>query len=1027
MNLKKQKICVLFYLMLFSFVPLINPAITTQAKLSDNSSINFQTVDNSNVFYIYEGMINDLTAYLKESNQTDRFQTMYSGGDNYYLRYNWKDNVGGATIYQIDYPDPPSTPVKVQWLYDHGITISVKILGGQYNPLEICYNSTYKYQIIQGGINNLASLSYINLVDQIEIGDEAPATLYNWQSLPGDFNNPIYSVYNSSMHDETGLWMRTSYDTNMTAGWIAHNWIVNKTMTAMNNIYDGIKQAYPSKMVAWNYLTWSGFEPTLLKSDYYAGGYYTNDFRNFYSQVRFAKITHPGKPIYSVIMGNTDPLGQSPLTQQEQYFWTAYFAGGSEVSWFGAGNNGLWNSIGSQSILTKYELHNNLDKLANALPVLNPNPLVLQINAIDGNNVRKVTGFREFDATTQLQAESSNFSLNKYKIIVLNDQWALTDTITKKLSDYVNSGGNLILKGGLQPFGVTENASGQLRTEFLPPEIGSTLTTTQRSDSETMNFYSSLFSSQHPNMVVDGRTSLNFTSSPDWTAIPTGLPEEQSGYYPIVLYCNQTNPKSGTILYFGFNNDPTSNANIYTPILRDYVENYLHFNDLVSPSTNPDILISTSLDDGNRTIIGIIADSQSSDEFINVNVTERNLPQNNVWFYDNFNYSIWWGGVYDATGSTGTAVFETLLQPYKTQRWIFTSAYPAPEPDFRVFVKYPSADPIVGENIPLTINLYEGLQYVNLNNFNIKLTVPQGMQITSPTNTGSQKVGQLTAMSDYSFNWLVKADEPGLYKLGLSIDSDNLTRTLSYSFTIRIYESRVEISLPNIIYVTPEDGISVPGSMIYHGQNPGQIEIDDIIQDYIWGSSGGWVENITLNPGQEYFFNYTSSAKGYKAGESGVFSVYAYDKNHTTVAGNNVLIKVYPALLHSTPLISSNGQLRATIYLHGTGYINDVKAQLLVGNSIVSNSERFLGTLTTNSSFEVTWDISKLPNPSSITLLVTGNGVPSISSYYLLSGPQTFLDFIFVGFEILILVLIGSVIGAFLPTIIKNFKLKQNK
>ena len=1006
---------------------LITPVTTTQEKASSSSSLNFQTIDNTGGFYIYHGITNDLTAYLMESDQGARFQTMYSGGDNYYLRYNWKDNVGGASIYQIEYPDPPSVPIKIQWLYDHGITISVKILGGQYNPLEICYNSTFKNQVIEEGINDLAGLSYINLVDQIEIGDEAPATLYNWQALPADFNKPIYSVYNSSMHDETGLWMRTSYETNMTADWIAHNWIVNKTMTAMNDIYDGIKQAYPSKMVAWNYLTWSGFEPTLLKSDYYAGGYYTNDFRNFYSQVRFAKITHPGKPIYSVIMGNTDPLGQSPLTQQEQYFWTAYFAGGSEVSWFGAGNNELWNSIGSQSTLTKYELHNNLDRLANSLPILNPNPLVLQINAIDGNNVRKVTGFREFDATTQLQAESSNFSLNKYKIIVLNDQWALTDAITKKLSDYVNSGGNLILKGGLQPFGATENASGQLRTEFLPPEIGSSLTTLQRSDSEIMNFQSSLFNSQHPNMVVNGRTSLNFTSSSDWTAIPTGLPEEQSGYYPIVLYHNQSDPNSGTILYFGFSNDPTSNANIYTPILRDYVQNYLQFNDLVSPATNPNILISTSLDDGNRTIVGIIPDSQSSDEFINVNVTERNLPQNNVWFYDNFNYSIWWGGVYDPTSSTGTAIFETLLQPHKAQRWIFTPVFPSPEPDLRVFVKYPSADPYVGETIPLAINLYEGLQNANLNNFNIKLTAPQGMEVISPVNSGTQNVDQLTAMEDYSFNWLVKAEKPGLYKLGLSIDSDNLTKTLQYSFTIRVYESRVEISLPNIIYITPEEKISVSGSIIYHGQNPNQIEIDDIIQDYIWGNPGGWVENKTLKPGQEYLFNYTSNAQNYKAGETGVFSVYAYDTNHTTVAQGNVLIKVYPALLHSTPLISRNGELQTIIFLHGTGYINSVKAELLVGNSIVRNSQRFLGTLSTNSSYELSWDISKLPNPSTITLLVSGNDVPSISSYYSLSGPQTILDFAFVGFEILIIALIGSVIGAFLPNFIKNFKLKRNK
>ena len=115
-------------------------------------------------FYVYKGITNDLTSYIKESQDSPRFQTAYASFDNYWIRYDWKDVVGGSTNYEIDYPDPPSDSIKPQWLYDHGITLSIKILGGSYNPFNIYYNSTYRNEIINLGIQNIQDLSWSNLV-----------------------------------------------------------------------------------------------------------------------------------------------------------------------------------------------------------------------------------------------------------------------------------------------------------------------------------------------------------------------------------------------------------------------------------------------------------------------------------------------------------------------------------------------------------------------------------------------------------------------------------------------------------------------------------------------------------------------------------------------------------------------------------------------------------------------------------------------------------------------------------------------
>ena len=340
-----------------------------------------------------------------------------------------------------------------------------------------------------------------------------------------------------------------------------------------------------------------------------------------------------------------------------------------------------------------------------------------------------------------------------------------------------------------------------------------------------------------------------------------------------------------------------------------------------------------------------------------------------------------------------------------------------------MFLQYPSADPYVGEQIPITVNINEGLQYVNLDNFSIKLTVTQGLHISQPSNQATQTVNQLPAMTDNYFQWLITADTAGLYHLGLTITSLNLTRTFDYAFSLQINDGRLEISLPNVFHYTPTDKMYLTGILTYQGSKPQTYEISTLMQDYLWGNPGGFYKNITFNPGEAYQFTTLVNAINPSPGSSGAFEVFAFNEQHTTISESYVLIKIYPALLQCTPLQLINGKITTSISIDGSGYINNVKAALYIGNSEVSNSDRFLGTLSTNSSNELTWDSSSIPNPSTLTLIVSGNSVPSISEQYSLPLQQSLLNFIFSGASVILLAFIGSLFGLYAFDMVKKGKI----
>ena len=93
------------------------------AENLSNESIRLPTRTTSSIFPP-NGQINGLKSYLPENSAVDRFSTI-SGSFDSWIRYNWKDAVGGISEYEIAYPDPPSTRYRPQWLKEHGLELSM--------------------------------------------------------------------------------------------------------------------------------------------------------------------------------------------------------------------------------------------------------------------------------------------------------------------------------------------------------------------------------------------------------------------------------------------------------------------------------------------------------------------------------------------------------------------------------------------------------------------------------------------------------------------------------------------------------------------------------------------------------------------------------------------------------------------------------------------------------------------------------------------------------------------------------------
>ncbi len=921
--------------------------------------------------YPPKGRINDLRGYLSEDGAGARFRTGFGSFDDYYIRYNWQDVLGGCSDYGISYPDPPSKFFKPTWLSDHGLRLSMQTFGGTENPFDIFYNETFRQELISDYLEEFESIVWHDLVDELILGDEAPATLFEWFGFEGDEWPDRITKYDATLFAETGVHMPPSQD-NLTEKWIFENWLANRTMSVMNYIYDGFKSAYPDLSIAWGTMPWgASYEPTLLKSDFINGGYYTDDFRKFYAMIRHAILINPEAPVISVIMGDDDPdnpLGM-PLTVQEQFFWTAYFAGGTKVGWFDAGNNQHWTTIGDEQDFERYKFHCELNRLANTLPIINVTPIVLDICAIRGGDVFPAVGFREFDSATQFQVMDDGFSLDQYSIVTLDNQYLLCDTVTRKLSDYVNGGGNLILKGNLQVVNESLNTSGHSRTLLLPLEEGTSLIKKGKDDSQLLKLQDDLFGISVPDLAVKSRVSINFTESENWDIITTGISEEAQGYWPIALYHNDSIPDSGHILYYGF--DSNLDDDLYIPLVHNFVNNFLEITDVASPEAHPDWLISTGIDDNDRIIIGIIPDATEGIINVPINITRRGLPLIKSWMYRGFSSEVWLG---DVSRSEGSSSFRTSVSASEPQRWVLAPEFPAP--NLQVHAYYPKASPYVNETIPISIEVLETLEHVNIDNFKVQLKLPSGLTLANGSQPVVQSVFRLSSMEKYYFYWLVNASSPQLYEIGITISAPSFSTELHYSMSFRVFPGRLEIKFPSKFYFTLNDSIILGGSLKYYGTEPRNFSISDCIQNYVWGNPGGFLGNVTLYSTDTYEISYKTNPIGHRVGEIAEYYILAVDPEGMIWAEEYFQVEILPAMLRSSNLAYSGGKISIDIDCVGTDYITNIVASVRSDEITVENSIQYLGTLAPGTMVSPSWKITRVNYPVSLEIIITADELP---------------------------------------------------
>lgn len=915
-----------------------------------------------------KGRINDFKGYLSEKSAGARFRTAFSSFDDYWIRYNWQDVLGGCSDYGISYPDPSSKSFKPMWLSDHGLRLSMQIFGEAVNPFDIFYNETYRQVIISNCLENFNSIEWHDLVEELIIGDEAPATLFEWFAFSGEKWPERITKYNNTIFTETGIYMRPSYD-NLTESWIFENWLTNRTMSAMNYLYEGLKFAYPDINISWGTMPWPGYELTLLKSDSINGGYYTNDFRKFYAMIRHACLINPELPVISVIMGDDDPnnpLGM-PLTVQKQFFWTAYFAGGSKVSWFDAGSNKHWTTIGDDLDFSRYQFHCELNRLANTLPVIDVTPLVLDIGAIRGSDVLPAVGFREFDSATQIQVMRKDFSLNQYKVVVLDDQFLMCDAVTQKLTDFIKEGGNIILKGTLQIVDESLNASGHLRSFFLPLEEDF-LTKVGKDDSQLLDLQDNLFETIVPNLKAESRCSINFTASENWETITTGMPEEAQGYWPIALFHNNSLPNSGYLLYYGF--DSTLDEDLYIPLIHNFINEFLGVPDVTSPVEHPNWLISTGLDN-DKIIVGIIPDDDEGAINIPIDIYNRDLPPNIKWMYQGFEKEIWLG---ELSKSLEINSFFASVTANEPQRWVLTPEFPTP--NLQIHSYFPDVSPYVGETIPISIEVFETLEHVSIDDLEIQLKLPTGLSLAPNSQPVIQSIPELPSMEECLFYWSVAASSPQLYSIEIEINASTLPSPLHYSMTIRVFPGRLEIFCPSIFYYTLADTITFNCTLIYYGSEPREFSISDCIQDYIWGNPGGFLENITMHSGKSYELSYVTSPKNHRIGETAIYHIFAVDSEEKIWAEEYLQVEILPAMLKSSNILYSDGMVSVEVTCVGTDYITNVIASLTSDEVTIENSVQYLGTLAAETKVIPSWIIPTVNYQISIKLVIMADNLP---------------------------------------------------
>ncbi len=411
----------------------------TSPKNSDNSDNIFNLINSGSLTSQKQRILHNI---LEPNNLKINL-----GGFSTNLYLQWQDFQYICDYWSAMAPGWIDSRYQYKWLKGNGIKLSGTFFPMASNsPLEFYYNESFRSTRFAQMNSDLGDVTWIDFLSRITLGDEVPASSFNWCSFfsPSDQWPSDVIKYNQTYHDETGFWMKGLDVMNRSESFCFQNWIENRTATAMNLCYDWFKNKNSNWEVGWNTMAWPGLEPLLIKSDWRISGCYDTRFRDIYSQLRYYDVNFPNDKLIGLSWGNPYWEGGKDLVGDdlESNFWAGYFAGADELIQF----HYNWLNWDELSIKT-WERLKKLYHTARSMPIWNASPTILELSDERGLPKPEAAGLVEYDVTTQLILNNTNFDLSKYRVIVIRDQMNIWDGIVEKLNQFVRTGGSIILVG----------------------------------------------------------------------------------------------------------------------------------------------------------------------------------------------------------------------------------------------------------------------------------------------------------------------------------------------------------------------------------------------------------------------------------------------------------------------------------------------------------------------------------------------------------------------------------------------------
>ncbi|MFX0201022.1 MAG: hypothetical protein ACFFCW_33295 [Candidatus Hodarchaeota archaeon] len=615
------------------------------------------------------------------------------------------------------------------------------------NALDIYYNATFREQVDQVIAYNFdgsppdfyhGEHAWKGLNPEklwaVVLGDEEPGC-YGGSEFYSSLSDDI-AKYSEPYYAETGFHLKPLWEANETEAMVFWEWFMAKNAWAYNHLYDYIKSKW-SHLLVFQYTfmvpVWGIPElvpPYDLKADaYFMDCYYAHENPwLLYETIRRYKSTFPDKEFYIIIAGGplvlwdlVDETGVyykiDSFEQFRREAWVSYLAGADAIDWFTWGPQdeyGLdwrWgvdrtDIQGRRHYLYTTRLNRELTKL----PVLNPEPQVLAVG--EGfqtgqpmQNFVDVGLFSEFDAVNERAFAKLNLDLSQYKLIVLTESKYREETV-RKLNAYVAKGGNLLFLGGMGPseniyanatrthrFPIEENAQsfveGYMKINITRPNI---------LDLELV--YDGYF---HQTYVMQLEKLMeHYHPIGDFYLIEDSTPIMLNDY-PLILYHNELNPKSGWILYWGaLSSSRTPGTTwetydslqetdlwfLHREVFRAFA-NFLNLSNCISIRDHENILITQArLDDG-TILVGLSNFYPENQSITNsVDLTSFGLPDGEYWVHSlDANATV---GLFEAQASK--LAFSVDLIANGTRLLLISQTKPEPDYSVEIFPEIPTIE-----------------------------------------------------------------------------------------------------------------------------------------------------------------------------------------------------------------------------------------------------------------------------------------------------------------------------------------------